>query len=79
MTILKSDSKRAYRVAKCVGDDFEVVANTYKNKSSQVVPQVYMNFFEAINLAVYNHSKHPKTSYAVISPKGTVMFKVKAN
>ena len=79
LTILKSDSKRAYRVAKCVGDDFEVVANTYKNKSSQVVPQVYMNFFEAINLAVYNHSKHPKTSYVVISPKGTIMFKVKAN
>ena len=79
LTILKSDSKRAYRVAKCVGDDFEVIPHTYKNKSSQVVPQVYMNFFEAINLAVFKHSKHPKTAYVVISPKGTIMFKVKAN
>ena len=79
LTILKSDSKRAYRVAKCVGDNFEVIAHNYKNKSSQVIPQIYMNFFDAINFAVLNHSKHPKTAYAVISPKGTIMFKVKAN
>ncbi len=77
LTILKSDSKRAYRVAKCAGDNFEVVAHSYKNKSSQVVPQIYMNFFEAINFAVYSHSKDLNNSYVVISPKNSVMFKVK--
>lgn len=79
LTVLKSDSKRAYRVAKCVGDEFEIIPYSYKNKSSQIVPQVYMNFFEAINFAVFKHSEHTKTCYVVISPKGTIMFRVKAN
>ena len=76
VTILKSDNKRAYRVAKQIGEDFEVKAIKYKNKSSQLVPQVYMNFFEAINFAVTCHKKDMSNTYCVISPKNTVMFKV---
>ena len=66
VTILKSDSKRAYRVAKQTKEGFDVKSMNYKNKSSQVIPQVYMNFFEAINFAVTCHKKDMKNTYCVI-------------
>lgn len=76
VTILKSDGKRAYRVGEQAKDgEYKIINATYKNKSSQIIPQVYMNFFEAINLAVslYKRNKKP---YFVVSPKGSVMFSV---
>ena len=76
VTILKSDGKRAYRVGEqAVDGEYKFVSATYKNKSSQVVPQVYMNFFEAINLSVSLYKKNKKP-YFVVSPKGTVMFSI---
>jgi len=76
ITILKSDSKRAYRVAKETHEGFEVVGTLYKNKSSQKINQIYMNLFEAINVAVTSHKNNPSSHYVVITPKNTVMFKV---
>lgn len=80
ITILKSNSKRAYRVVRVLSEDspmsYEVISNTYKNKSSQIISQVYMNFFDAINYAVSCHNKQRNYSYCVISPKGSIMFKV---
>lgn len=80
ITILKSDSKRAYRVIRVVSEQdpfsYEVINGVYKNKSSQHISQVYMNFFEAINLAVISHTKDKRYTYCVISPKGSIMFKV---
>lgn len=76
LTILKSDGKRAYRVAVQSNDAFEVIPQSYKNKSSAVVPIIYMNFFDAINTAVTLHRKKKAVKYYVISPKNTVMFSV---
>ena len=77
IVVLKSDSKRAYRVAKETNEGFKIIDAVYKNKSSQKISQVYMNFFEAINFAVACHKKDKYNTYSVISPKNTVMFMVK--
>lgn len=77
--ILKSSSKRAYRVvdnSKTVDGKLSVVELQYKNKSSQINSQVYLSLFDAINHAVYRYKKNKSSSFSVITPKGTVLVTV---
>lgn len=77
--ILKSSSKRAYRVV----DNGNIVDGTpvvmelkYKNKSSQINSQVYLSLFDSINHAAYLYKKNKSSSFSVITPKGTVLLTV---
>lgn len=79
--ILKSSSKRAYRVVKSNrnSNETQVLNFTYRNKSSQNVEQVYLNLFEAINFASQAFKKSSQNiteKYCVITPKDTVLFEI---
>lgn len=77
--VLKSSSKRAYRVVnnnKTVDGELAVVELQYKNKSSQLNSQVYLSLFDAINHAVYLYKTNKNSSFSVITPKGTVLVTV---
>lgn len=76
LTVLKSDGKRGYRVATQKMEGFSVVPSYYKNRSSKVIPQVYMKLFDAINFAVSCHSEDTSTPYFVITKDDGVMFRV---
>lgn len=76
LTILKSDSKRGYRVAYKNGEEFSVVPSMYKNKSSKVISQVYMSFFDAINYAVSLHTEKPNSTLYVITKDNSPLFRV---
>ena len=75
--ILKSNNKKAYRVV-YVDDNSEenIVTKSYKNKSSGMIGQTYMDLFTAIKYATLLHSKKPSTQFRVITPKGTVLYQV---
>lgn len=79
--ILKSSSKRAYRVIKVnqSSNEIQVLNFTYRNKSSQAVDQTYLNLFEAINFASQSFKKGTQSideKYCVITPKNTILFEI---
>lgn len=75
--ILKSNNKKAYRVA-YLGDNGEenVLTKVYKNKSSELIGQTYLDLFTAIKYATLLHSKEPNKQFVVLTPKGTVLYQV---
>lgn len=75
--ILKSNNKKAYRVVYLDDNGEEnVITKAYKNKSSGLVGQTYLDLFSAIKYATLNHSKNPDKQFRVITPKGTVLYQV---
>lgn len=75
LTILKSDNRKAYRVVD-VQDDSESINITYKNKDGKSIEQVYMTFFEAMNMAVLMRKRNPSNHYSVITKNKNSMFYV---
>lgn len=75
LTILRSDNRKAYRVID-TSDENKTVTTTYKNKDGKDIDQVYMSFFEAMNVAVLMKKKNKNHSYNVISKSKSPMFSV---
>ena len=75
LTILKSDNKKAYRVINTQEED-KNINMIYKNKDGKEIEQVYMTFFEAINMAVLMRKKTKLSHYSVISKSRKSMFYV---
>ena len=76
LTILKSDGKRAYRVAMNQAGELLTVPTQYRNKSSKMINQTYMNLFDAINWAVACHGSHYGRVYYVVTKDDGIMFQV---
>jgi|BioPla2DNA2_1021312.scaffolds.fasta_scaffold01813_23 hypothetical protein len=74
--ILKSNNKKAYRVVSEYADGVKVFTKNYKNKSSEIVGQTYLDLFTAIKYATLLHSKEPNRVFQVITPKETVLYQV---